>query len=211
MREEFKSFFNENYLLSPHGEDDIIYTAQFANLSKDYIINMAHMAITSLRHTKQLTILGRLTFYDKYYPNANNETWSHDMMTGLSCLSKQFKMDYHNQWLWFNSWRRLQPWNIAFYLFIMDDFRHHLGLLLLPILSLYMVFNLLVHKYDENNVLQTSEQLLIWLMLNTIKMPLTKRLCDYIVKKRIGSYYEYARVYFGELHPIPILMKEQNI
>lgn len=199
MREEFKPFFDENFTMSPWGEDNLLYSSEFAVLSNEFTKEMTFKAIESYNHE------------GTFYINENNKTFSHDMLIGLVCLSKNKGFNYHNHWQWFFGLHRIQPWNVAFYLFIMDDFRHYLGLLLLPILSLYMTFNLLVHKYDENNVLQTSEQMLIWLMLNTVKMPLTRRLCDYIVKKRVGSYYEYAKIYFGETHPIPILMKEQNI
>lgn len=199
MREEFKPYFDDNFMLAPHGEDDILFSAEFAALDIAFTKEMARTCIESVKHG------------NKFYPNENNQTWSHDMHTGMVCLSKITGLDYHNHWLWFNAWRRIQPWNIAFYLLIMDDIMHQVGLLLMPILSLYMVYNVLVHKYTTNGVLESSEPMIIWLMLQTIEMSLTKRVCNYIVKKRLGGWSAYANTYFVPVHPIATLMREKGL
>lgn len=209
MRREFFTYFNENWLLAPHGEDDVLYTAQFAALSSQYTVDMAVEAIESLLH-RHVHLFGPI-YIDQFYPNPENKTFSHDMLTGLVCLSKLRQLSYHNKWVWFDCWRRLQPWNIAFYLFIMDNFLHYLGLLLLPILSLKMIWTIARPSKEPNGVLSSSGPLIIFLMLRTVDMPITTKIINYFLRKNIRLWSNYALAYYDTEHPVYKLMIEQGI
>jgi hypothetical protein len=193
--DKYKPFFDENFLLKPWGTNQILYSAEYNSLTGHFTKEMAATAISPYYHPMT----------DSITDNDGLKV-SHDNYTGIVSLSKQVGLDIHNRFRMGN--QNWLPWNVVYYLFIMNGPLHYLGLLLLPILSIYCIFNVLVHQYTKTGFLETSEPLIIYLMLNTVQMPITKLICTFIVKKRLGSWSRYSEIYFGLQHPIYLIMKD---
>ncbi len=201
-------FIDKQGLVIPSGENGILYSAELASLTPEFTVSMAQRAISS-QYYPHCKILGPI-YMDRFYPADNDKNWSRDNHIGVVSLSKLRGLSYHNKWLWWDCWRRLMPWDNVYFLFIRDDLFHYLSLPFLPILSLYMIVTVLFHTY-KNGVLDTSGAMLVRLMLNTVNMPLTKNICDYIVNKRLGGWRFYSYTYFGALHVITQLLNEKGL
>lgn len=199
MREKFKSFFGPDMNLSPFGGNDILYTSEYCSLAKG---------------DDQLNVNQVKTLLSKINPIVSIEDWSRDNHIGYICLSKKFGLDAHKQFYKSNIKYMLQPGDFIFFIWAMGGLRSLMVLPFLPITSIAMILTVLITEYKTINgqqVLATDGQLLTYLSINTFNLPFTKYICDKIIKHKYGSYAEIAKVYFGEAHPVYILMKEQSV
>lgn len=200
MRSSFLPYFDENGLLSPHGEDDLLYLSEFCYLAKD---------LDTLSESYVQRAIDAFMIYAYKYRNQNG-MWSHDVHTGLVTLSRKYNLDYHKL-LFYPGWtHRIQPWNVVYYTLLAGYKFAYLGL---PILSLKMISDVLFDTYkviDGKSILETDGVLLTWLRLQTGLFPITKGICEYILKRRKKKWFEYFEIYFGNEHPNTILAKLRN-
>jgi hypothetical protein len=178
----------KNGMIGPHGMNDILYTAEYFALCRTKPI----MHIITLIHQ-------HLSRDDKWTNSDGTTPISHDNMTAIVCLEKLiggrilFRPE-HAYW---------HPRDFVFYAWNSNSrFWRIFGGSLLWITSLCMIWSVLVDRYkniDGKMVLATDGKLLTWLRLECTHMPITKWICDKIVKKRSG-WKHYFQVYFGEDH-----------
>lgn len=210
MRSAFSPYFDKQYLLSPGGENGILFTAEYATMAKEtndkLFIAQATAALWS-----QIQNLNELEL--KRFPG--NTRYSHDNMTGLVCLSKLTGTSIHKSYFWTDWWYRCHPRDVVFYLHAKGGIWEALMLPFLWILSLCMIVSVGWSTYkqiDGKQVLATDGMLLTWLRLNSFKFPLTEVICNYIVKKKYGNWQPIFSIYFKDpAHPLNVLTKELNI
>lgn len=140
------------------------------------------------------------------YNEADENPWSHDNHTGMVTLSYLYDLPYHKR-LNYDYWiYRTQPWNLAYYATLAYPI---LGLLLKPIIAIKHVSGVI--DFTENDKTETGGKILGFVHLNILGMNLTKKLCEYILKKNtmFGSYQEVFDYYFKcEDHPNRVLFRK---
>jgi hypothetical protein len=202
MKNEFATFFDDDYLMSPFGPNGILFTAEYCLLSdKD---------LTALQVDQVIGV-----YYDRKtdsFFDSDGFQISHDNYTAIMCLSKLYNLNYHKRFRLGH--QCLHPRDLFFYCWISEGFWHYVGLLFLWVPFLCMIESVLNTTYktiDGHQVLETDGKLLTWLRINTFNMPLTKKLCDKIVKWKNYSYKFFFSVYFKPDHPNAILAFNKNI
>lgn len=199
MRNEFKPYFNENNMLAPHGMNDILYTAHF-------------QALTNYFSKGEIKTLLDLHKKDREYVNSDFAgPISHDNFTAFICLSKLVslpKHDFKPEHAWWH------PRDFIFYSYTSNNkVAQMFGFLLLWISCLIMIIGMWQENYkiiDGKKVLATDGKLLTWLRINTFNLPITKWICDYIVKKKYISYELFFSIYFKDKeHPNNVLISEK--
>lgn len=206
MREEFKSFFDHRYLCRPWGGNSILYTAEYAALaaqSPDRLASQqAYVASSCFIQTAILEL-------------PSGESFSHDDMTALVCLAKQYGFDFSEFKLHqIDTRSRLHPRDIIFYMYAAGGIYRALAYPLLPILTICMVESVLNKTYKTINgvkVLATDGALLTFLRLHTFKFPITKFLVDLSLKFHKMKWSDYFLTYFGPDHPNYILSEERQL
>jgi hypothetical protein len=199
MRDEFQPWFKNN-LLGPHGMNDIIYTAQYFLLSEDE------------------PLLWAWTVIDSHIGLANSDgsrPISHDNLTALVCLISRYDHPAHR--LPFRPEHAYKhPRDFFFYAAnSASPFWRVIGGSFLWVTSLAMIWGLLFRRYkniDGARVETSDGELLTWLRLNCTKMPLTKRVCDAIVRWRYGGWRYFFNLYYKDNgHPNRVLANERGI
>lgn len=195
--------YDSNYLVGPHGEDDILYTAIYSNLTKNlqlkeqYTPGMAYIAINSILQKGELPV-----------------GWSFDMHYGLISLSHQYLMRYEDRLWWKQFHYLLVPRDLILFTYVSGDWAKIIAFPFLWIWSIWIILGALITTYKIINgqqVLATDGLLITWLVLNTFKFPITKKIVDYIVRKKYVCYANLASIYYGNEHPITKLMTRFNI
>ena len=212
------SNFNEHGLLPPHGENDIVFTAEYwylrHKLEPGTIWHHVNIDVTASFIVKALMSQIKSRFPRELVSLDRNERWSHDNHTAWLCLAKLIRPDW-NMWAFPVDWKhRCHPRDLIFYGFIRytktQNSLSTLFWLLLPFVSLTMIISCLDTRKAGNGILRTSGKLLAWLRMEAFpeEFKLTKKICDYIIKRRFGGWYEIFKIYFGEDHINTKLAKE---
>ena len=191
-------WFDSNWHMQPQGENGVLFTAYYmAMVVKEHYFWYWDINAVDRNTTAILAAL-------KY---TKGEPLSHDNMTGIVCISKSFKLNYHKR-LCHRDWhRRLHPRDVAFYLYAKHRW-------LKPLTSITMISMVWAcwHKQISNGVLDTDGKLLAWLRFETFDWKWTRRLCTYIIKKRHGkNWADLFQIYFGGYsmdHPNIILSRK---
>lgn len=192
-------FFDDRGLLGPHGENDIVYTAEYyalVLLASNYKTRMERILKPDLIRALESLVVERGAFLS----SDSSEPWSHDNHTALISISQIYNLEYHTKFFWEGWWRRMHPRDLIFYIHSLGGFRGLLALPFIPLLSLIMILGALpsYKKIDGQLVLATDGKLLSWLRLQTGNYPLTSRIYNYIIKKRYGSWCNIFSVYFKD-------------
>lgn len=200
MKEEYKKYFDNDFLMEPHGSNDLIFTCQYDILTKD-ISPSDSLTNDQLRRSLYTFINKELT------------EDSHDNHDAAICVSKRSVLTYHKQYK-FGKFM-LHPRDFIFYGWVTGGF---FGLLFLPFLwisTICMIESVLNTTYKTINgvqVLETDGKLLTWMKINTFNLPVTKFICDFIVKRKYNGYKLFFDTYFKDPHhPNRILAGELNI
>lgn len=200
MKTEFQPYFYGNGLMAPHGSNDILYLAEFCLLT-DY------SEVSSTTVYQALQSWSRRDFIDSSF-------LSHDNHTAIVTLSEYYNFAWHRTNFFSSGWqKRLQPWNLIYYLLLFGGLPKLLGYLLLPILSLKMISDVLFDTYkiiNDKSMLTTDGLLLTWLRLHTGKFFLTKIICEFILKLRRRKWSDFFQIYFGSEHPNTLLSLERE-
>ena len=192
------SFFNDNGLLKPFGENEILYSSQW------FLLNKMLNTVDADKITLMIKALDSQIHGDELLA-VPGEDWSHDNHTGYLCLGRNLGFDLKFNAAYPPDWyKRMHPRDLVFWGYMWNPY---IFWILMWIPSIAMIISCL-RKYESNGDLATSTKLLAWLRLNTIKMPLTKMICDAIIKKRWGDWSKVFSYYFkNPLHPNNILSK----
>lgn len=200
MRDSFKTYFDSNMLLEPGPDNKILFTSEYCSLAQK---------------DDQLTQKQVLNLLRLINPTASKDIWSRDNHFGFIALSKRFGLNYHKK-MWLGDIKYLlQPSDVIFFMYATEGFLSFLAFPLLFISSIAMILTVFLTSYETINdqqVLNTSGKILTWLTINSFNLPITKKICDFIVKKKFGSYQVFLDIYFADPnHPIRVLAKEQSV
>lgn len=182
-------YFDEFFMMQPQGENGILFSAEYARLQK--IANNIDIPKHKIR-----VAIDRALFETKGHP------LSHDNMTAIVCLSKQFSLEYHKSYAHRDFARRLHPRDISFYLICMGGIARFFGMLLSPILVISMVYACW-HKKQSMGVLDSDGKILAWLRIETLNLSLLRYICKKVLKFRHGlDWSDIFDIYFrDEKHP----------
>jgi len=117
--------------------------------------------------------------------------FSHDNMTALCCILPHMRsffplFGYHS----------LHPCRFAFYLWFKYPI---LGLPFLWLWSLHAIWGCF-SVYRKNSVgkeyIDTDGKLITWLICQHFNMPITFKICTYLINKKIGSWKKTFMIYF---------------
>jgi len=141
---------------------------------------------------------------------AGDRTWSHDNHTAFMSWSKKFGYKYHNNFFWYNWNRRVHPRDIVYYLSLRDDIVGTMAKPFLFITSIAMIVSC-YQEYKIRNgrkILKTDGKILAFVRFNTISMPFTEKVCNWLIKNnpKFGSWENVFKIYFkNEDHPNRVL------
>ena len=198
--EDYNYAFKE-HILQPGGENAVLFYSEYY-LLRQLLVKVSHNDI----------LRGRENILDNrvsptFYEVNEQEGWSHDNHTGLVCLSKNTGKHIHRQLKWDNWVQRTHPRDLVFYRMIAGKKWANLFAwipMVAMIVSCYQT-----HKVRNGmKIVKTDGKLLAWLRFNTIKMPTTKRICDYIINKKHGGWAKQFEIYFGSEHPNTVMARE---
>ena len=182
---EVINYWDKNYHLHPHktkySENGILYAFYYHLLYKQF-----H------KHLYELKIgLALSSFRDNPY------NLSHDNVTAYKCLYLfMFRKPSTHR---FAHWhRRVHPRDIIFWRMLESSIFRFLAI----IPAIAMVIS--CFRSREH----TSSKLLAWSRLEIVNMPLTKRICDYLIKRTHGSWSDVFAIYFKDTnHPCNVLAR----
>ena len=188
--------------LSPWGENGILFTAEYLRLKQ-----IANNRKTIYDREHGLMAIEHIRVSENEF-RAIDEPNSHDNHTAIVSISAQMGFDYHKKFFWKHWWRRIHPRDLVYYLYLKGGVARTLVKPFLFILSAAMIYSCWdTRKKPEG--LRTDGKLLAWLRLNTINMPLTKKICDNLVTTKFGGWHNIFRIYFKDLnHPNVKLAKQ---
>jgi len=200
-----KFWDKDTHTIGPFGENEILFTAEywmFKKLLKEEInIDEMDAAIKS----QELPDKSGFVSKDK------NESWSHDNHSGLVCLSKLAGLDYHKKFFYKDMWRRMHPRDLIFYAYVSGGLLGFLATFFLPLLSIIMIISCMASykNIDGDMVPATDGKILSWLRLNTINMPITKMICNLLIKKNFKTWDKVFAIYFKDAdHDINVLARK---
>lgn len=184
MLREDKDYFDKDYGMAPHGENFVLFTAEYCRLVQMRGYNITKEANVDKAHHVIETALADM-----------NDYLSHDNMTAIVCLSKQFGLHYHEKYRHRDWMRRLHPRDIIFYLYAKGSV---IGKILLP-LSIISMLWAVFHKQITNGVLDTDGKLLTWLRIETFDLKKTRRMAEFILKWRHNKRWnDIFDIYFTD-------------
>ncbi len=196
MREPFRLFFDEDYRLFPQGPNGTLYTAEYMSIASPE---------DQLDHYQVLRALVKGSY------QSLGTDYSHDNADGYICLNY---LGFKQRTPFRLGRFMLNPPNGIFYAWASGGLLGLLALPFLPISSIAMIISCLFTSYKEINgvqVLETDGILLARLRFNTFNLSITKRICDFIIKKKYGGYQKIFDTFYGQFHPISIISKERGL
>jgi hypothetical protein len=189
-------YYDSNGFMAPHGENGVLFTAEYARLRQ-------------MTGKPPLFPNGDVRLPIEVTLSPGRDPLSHDNMTAIVCLSKQFNLGYeknlfHREW-----WRRLHPRDIIFYLYMKGGI---LGALAKPFLFITILSGLYAcyHKQETGKTLDTDGKLLHWLRVETCDWKLTRKISSFILEDRHNmTWDDIFKIYFKEWdNPIRVIAGE---
>lgn len=204
MREYFKKYFYDDLRLSPHGENDLVFTAYFASMTMGTEDELPKDKINIL-------IQNHINENGEYIQSDGKPKASLDTVTAIYCLSKLYNLDFHKKFVLGHHCKH--PRDLFFFLHCSENIILKLiGNILFFISTICMIESVLNTTYkniDGIKILETEGKLLTRLRINSFKLPITKIICDYIVKDKFEGYATFFHTYFKDVyHPNRILIRE---
>jgi hypothetical protein len=203
----YAKYFDDNGFLPPGGENGLLFTSEYLKLRQ--LLDEDSM----LDYNRVNFALNVYKRQDGNFLVNKKEGWSHDNHTGLVCLSHNIDADYHRKIYYSNFIQRIHPRDILFYLYIRGGITKAIAFPFMFICSISMIISCFQSfKYrriggEMIKIYKTDGKLLAWLRFNTVKMPLTKKICDYIIKKKHKGWGHIFETYFGKRHPNTMMAK----
>lgn len=199
-------YFDENGMMTPGGENGILFTAEYVTLAKEGEYNMSKLFAYEAIKSQQI---GPHTFQsvDK------KEPWSHDNHTGMVCMSKIMDLNFHKKFFWSGWWRRAHPRDVVFYLYMKGGIIGALAwfFLWIPMISMIVSCATTYKVRGARRFVATDGKLLTWLRCKAGNLHLTYWICSEIIsrKEKFGSWYKVFKIYFKHNdHPNVRLAKE---
>lgn len=185
-------------MIGPGGMNTIVYTVQYLMLGGLLDISFLQILFIHLDNES-----GRWCNSDGTMPV------SHDNMTALAILIKRYgrtaiKFEpQHAYW---------HPRDFFYYAFMSNSrVWRIIGNLFLWVSSLCMIYGVAFDHYkniDGARILATDGKLLTWMRINGSNLPLTRLICNLIVRMK-GGWSQYFSIYFkDEEHPNVVMIRE---
>lgn len=194
-------WFREDATMSPFGENGVLFTAEYV------IMKVNEMELAGLgKESLTGNLLGhrviKTSQVEPDYFSSGEKHFSHDNLTGVFCLSKTLGTDHHKK-IWFkNYWAYLHPRDFIWYLWANQKWYSYLVLPFLWIATLAMMHSCWsdYKVRNGNKILKTDGKILTFLRLKTFRMPITARLCDWVLRNNneFGSWKACFTMYFKD-------------
>ena len=204
MRKEDEKWFDEGFGMSPYGENRILFTAEY----------LAFYKFPAEYKDKVISLIEEQIDENGEFTTENNGDISHDNRTAIVCLSRNYGLDYHKK-VFKKSLvhSMLHPRDFIFYCYAAGGLLGIIGTILYPIALLAMMHSCYSNTKIRNGVryLKTDGKLLTWLRCKSFKLPLTAKICTFIIdkNKEFIGWKEVFRVYFQDAgHPHNRMPKE---
>lgn len=192
-----KHWFDEDFGMSPYGENKILFTAQY----------LAFYKFPKVYKSKVIRLIETYRDRDGNWITKGEDNLSHDNRTAIVCLSKAYGLEYHKEFISKSLIHSmLHPRDFIFYAYASGGFLGVLGAILYPIALLAMVHSCWVsYKFrGGKKFIRTDGKLLTWLRCKSFNLKITSLLCTWIIQKGIlfGSWKKCFEIYFKEAsHP----------
>lgn len=193
-------WFREDGTMSPFGENGVLFTAEYCVMENELLPGSTNVALLGHRVLKTSQV-------EEDYFSSGEKHFSHDNLTGVFCLSKTLGTDHHKK-IWFrNYWAYLHPRDFLWYLWANQRWYSYLVLPFFPIITLAMMHSCWsdFKVRNGNKILKTDGKILSFLRLKAFNMPITARLCDWVLRnnKEFGSWKKCFEIYFRDPeHPL---------
>ena len=198
---DLEKYTDHKGMIGPGGMNTIVYTVQYLMLGG--LLNISFMQI----------IFNHLSDDGSWCNSDGTTPISHDNMTALAILVKRYgshgKIQFEPQHAY------LHPRDFFYYAFMCNSLRWRIiGTAFLWISSLCMIYGVAFDHYkniDGAKVLATDGKLLTWMRINGSNLPITRFICNQIVKYK-GGWSQYFKIYFkDEGHPNRVMAIAQNL
>lgn len=202
-------FFDRYGRIVPFGENSILFLAEYVRLYE-----AVYQDISSYKYVDKIEEAIEASFQDGI---DNKENLSHDNMTAIISLSKQFNLEYHKRLIYPQWYRRLHPRDVILYFAALNWLTKLLMLPLMFIPAMCMLYSCLPHYKIINGekVLATDGMCLNYIRCKTWNMRLTYWLCTKLMsvcyKTKTPWTYIYSIYFKDERHPNNILMRKLGI
>jgi hypothetical protein len=181
---DIDKFFMDNGEMSPFGENGCLFAFDYAMLYGN--------------HQRFLNAVSGV-YVDDLHLQAGDNPWSHDNHTGFVAASSILGFYFHRKYFYKYWWRRAHPRDIFFYLFMTIGNPNRPGLLGLLLLPTWFFTILSCFRVSEQR--STGGKLAFWRLLS-VNAPLVRRICTYIVTKKVGGWKRVYEIYYKDpSHP----------
>ena len=139
------------------------------------------------------------------FDEAKENPWSHDNHTGIVVLSMLYKLTYHKVLSWDYFKYRIQPWNLAFYVYAKFT-----GTILEYPLMLFTMFIVVLKGIDSMKSKETSGKLLTYVHTSMLGMNYYRDTICPKMSKKYGQpdWKTIFGIYFkAKDHPINLLFE----
>lgn len=198
-----KVWIDKNGLMEPTGENGSLYTVEYLLLCRNYrkLVFRDKYFITKTLESIVLDLF-KYIFRVENNPTSENPTepFSHDNMTGILSLSYILDRKYHKKFFYKYWWRRIHPRDLGYYLYLYNPLFKPLLLItsIAMIISCFPSYKII----DGAIVPRTDGKILSWIRLNTVRMPITAKICTWLIKKQFGSWKNVFSTFFKDKeHP----------
>jgi len=195
IKYEDDKFFNEEWKMEPYGENGILFLAEYLAI-KGFPLEWKRRVVKAIEEYKDVRGIWRVK---------GEQHLSHDNFTAIVCLSSNYNLPYHK-----NIYRQdlvhcmLHPRDFIFYNIVSGV---SLAWVFYPFALLAMMYSCYSDFKVRNGVrmLKTDGKLLTWLRCKSFDLPLTARICSWVLSKRtlFSSWKRCFEIYFlNPKHPL---------
>lgn len=218
------NYTDKNMMITPHGENKILFSCIYHYLLKRsslqgeqryFLRRLAENYLLRVRVKYPYSVYGYTAEYtwEDGYNNTKplKEPWSHDNHTALICLSMLYNLKVYRFPLR-DSWRRLHPRDIAFYLISSSNYlAKAFGYALSPLLVISMTWACGVNNPGTiPGTINHSGRQLAWLRCEAMGWHKLQNMLEWVMKTFQGmTWKQMLREYYKDPnHPNVVLSKE---
>ena len=170
-------WFNNEWKMEPYGENGILFLAEYLAI-KGFPTEWKRRVIKAIEEYKDVNGNWRVK---------GEADLSHDNFTAIVCLSHNYGLSYHK-----NIWRKdlvhcmLHPRDFVFYASMSSVALRVLffPLYVIPLMAMMHSCYSDFKVRNGNKMLKTDGKLLTWLRCKSFNLPITSKICTYILGKR---------------------------
>lgn len=190
-----EDWFNDEWKMEPYGENGILFLAEYLAI-RNFPWEWKRRVIKAIEEYKDV---------DGNWRVKGEADLSHDNFTAIVCLSFNYGLSYHK-----NIYRRdlvhcmLHPRDFIFYNIVS-------GVSLAWVFYPFALLAMMHSCYSDfkvrngNKMLKTDGKLLTWLRCKSFNLPITSRVCSYVLSRRtlFKTWRRCFDIYFrNPAHPL---------